>query len=382
VSQGTLIGIDQLVLGATAACDLADLDGRIVISTGTPITPQLLSRIKEAGIVGLVAGRSDCFSHHLTARRPSIDAIASRILEMQRRSGITNPLTSQTLDYARKTLRDSFQALSDNKLPNLIVLNGLVTRILHDIELIDTAPLPYPRRNCEDIVDRLVDGAIDMAILIAWHLHKAGKDEDTISAAALGGLLHDIGILYVSPSTLKRNTALTTSEFREIKRHPYLGARVLSPFGNDLPSITRDIILLHHEREDGQGYPLKRGGDSIPDITQLAHILDSYVALVSPRPQRDAFPPHKAIEILLRDSGKSFSPTSLRQFVERTGRYPLGCAVVLSTNEVGVVVGQGKGGPFRPVVDVYFSRHHQFSQTARRVDLAHDGLKYVRQVVK
>jgi len=120
----------------------------------------------------------------------------------------------------------------------------------------------------------------------------------------------------------------------------------------------------------------------VPEVARLAHILDSYIALVSPRPYRDPYLPHQAIEILLRDAGKSFNRTTLREFVERTGRYPQGSAVVLSSNEIGVVVAQGKGGPFRPIVDIYFSRHLQFSHTAKRVDLSREHMKYVRQVVK
>jgi len=382
VSQGTLIGIDQLVLGATAACDLLDLDGRVAIPTGTSITPQLLSRIKDAGVIGLIAGKPDYITHHVAAKRPSLDAICARIAEMQRRSGISSPVTANTLDHARKILRENFCSISEGRLPDIDAMNALVRRMIHDIELTETAPLPQPRKYNDNIVDRLVDGAIDMAVLMSWHLRKAGHQIEFVASAALGGLLHDTGLLFAPRLLIERNGPLSSSEFREIRRHPYLGARALSPLDSKLSKIARDIILLHHEREDGQGYPLRRAGDAVPDTARLAHIIDSYVALVSSRPHREPYSPHKAIEILLRDSGKSFNRTALREFVERTGRYPLGSAVVLSNNEVGVVVGQGKGGPFRPVIDVYFSRQHQFSLTARRIDLGLDQLKFVRHVMR
>jgi hypothetical protein len=382
VSQGTLIGIDQLVLGATAACDLLDLEGNVAIATGTPITPQLLFRIKEAGIVGLVAGRPDYVSHHFTSRRPSIEIIASRISEMQRRSGIACPLTGSTLDLSRKILTDSFNVIVDNRLPDLKVLDELTGRIIHDIELVETPPLPYPRRDNEKSMDRVVDSAIDMTILMAWYLKKQGVDPGFVHEASLGALLHDIGLLHISQNLLDRDRTLTVPEYREVQRHPYLGVRALSPLGDNLPKIARDVILLHHEREDGNGYPLKRSGETIPEIARFAHIIDVFIALVSPRPHRDAYTPHKAIEMLLRDAGKGFNREALRRFVETTGRYPLGSAVMLSSNEVGVVVGQGKGGPFRPVVDIYFTKNHQFSSTARRVDLAGEHFKYVKQVMK
>ena len=67
MSQGTLIGIDQLLLGSTSSCDLLDLNGQIAIPTGTPITPGLLSRIKTAGIVALIPRRPDYATHHVVA---------------------------------------------------------------------------------------------------------------------------------------------------------------------------------------------------------------------------------------------------------------------------------------------------------------------------
>ena len=382
VSQGTLIGLDQLVLGATAACDLLDLDGRVAIPTGTTITPQLVNGIKEAGVVGLVAGRPDFANHHLAARRLSMEAVAARISEMRRRSGIADPLTPSTREVAERLVPEALRVLAGGGLPDLAVLEALSDAVLHDIEHLDTAPLPCLRSAYDSVIERLADGGLGMAILLGWHLRTAGCEPEFVRDAVLGGLLHDVGLLYVSKQILERPSSLTSSEFREIRRHPYLGLRALSPLRSVLPKEAQDVILMHHEREDGLGYPLRRSGECIPPAARLAHILDAYVALISPRPYRQAYSPYRAIEVLLRESGKSYNRAALRGFIQRTGRYPLGSAVVLSSNEVGVVVAQGNGGPFRPVVDIYFSRHLQFSQTARRLDLGADSLRYVRQVMK
>ena len=382
MSQGTLIGIDQLVIGATAACDLTDLNGTVAISTGTAITPQLLRQLKDAGIIGLIAGRADFACHHVTAKRPTLECIAARITEMRRRSGITDSLTPQIRSFAEKTLTESFKALYENKLPEIATLKILVDKILHDIELAETSPLPSPGLKPEDYLERLIDKSIDMAVLTGWHLRHAGADEETVRGSVLGALLHDSGFLFVSQSTLDNKGVFSKTDTREIRRHPYLGLRALSPLNAEMPQFARDLILQHHEREDGKGYPLGKSGDSIPKPARLAHILDSYIALVSPRPHRKAYEPYRAIEILMRESGKSFNRSELREFIDRTGRYPRGSAVLLSNNEVGVVISPGNGGPFRPVIDVYFSQHHQFSATPRRVDLSHDKLKYIRQVMR
>jgi len=382
VSQGTLIGIDQLVLGSTAACDLLDLDGEVVITTGNPITPNLLSRIKAAGIVALVPKRADYSSHHVTIGKPSLGAIASRISEMQRRSGITNPLTSATYELTRKAVGETLKAVSQGKLPDLDHINLVIDRVLYDLELLDTPPLPHPSHDSDCAVERIIDSAVDMAVLISWYLKQDDFDQNTIRACTLGALLHDIGLVLIKPQILECPETLSQYDIREIKRHPYLGLRSVSILGDSVPQDTRDIILMHHENEDGSGYPLKKSGDKLPGIAQLARILDSYIALVSPRPHRKPVSPHQAIEILLRGSGKAYNSETLRHFINRTGRYPRGSAVILSTNEVGVVIGTGKGGPFKPVVDVYFSHHHKFQETPQRIDLGREHLKYVRQVMR
>lgn len=381
MSQGTLIGIDQLLLGATSTCDLLDTAGNVVIPAGTPITPKLIERIKEAGIAGLVAGTNNYFSSHFVPKRLSLSDIAMRISEMHHRSGIGSSLSKPTLEAARKIIGNAFNCIIENRLPDVDEITQLAAKFIYETELLSSSPLPYCRKHVDSIFDRFVDDAINLAVLLSWHLKKSGLDEGTITHAALGAVFHDAGLLLIDENILTRNSALTTSEFREVKRHPYLGNRALAPLGSQVPPIARQIILLHHERQDGQGYPLKLRGESIPEIVNLVHILDCYVALVSPRPHREAFPPYKAVEMMLVESGQSFNRKTLMEFVRRTGRYPLGSAVVLSTNEVGVVVEQDPSGPFSPVIDIYISSAHQFSYTPNRVALSQDKLRYIKHVM-
>jgi len=382
VSQGTIIGIDQLIIGSTAACDLLDLDGQVAIPTGSPITPNLLAEIKSAGVVALLPKRSDFSTHHMSTGKPGLTAIASRIGEMQRRSGIINPLTSPTCDLARKTVSDTVAAVSSGKLPDIDGLNLVIDRILHDTELLQTPPLPCPSGDSDCAVDRIIDSALDMAVLMSWHLRRDGVAESCVRASTLGALLHDIGLAQIKPSILDSPETLSQCDVREIRRHPYLGLRSITALGDKIPQDARDIILMHHENDDGSGYPLHRSGGKIPRVAQLARILDSYIALVSHRPHRASVSPHQAIEILMRGSGKTYNGDILGQFIKRTGRYPLGSAVILSNNEIGVVVGMGSGSPFKPVVDVYFSNRQKFQETPQRVDLGRDHLKYIRQVMR
>ena len=382
MSQGTLIGIDQLVLGTTTSCDLLDLNGDVAIPTGTSITSELLSRIKRANIIGLIAGRSDFVSSHVFPNRPSLEVISSRISEMQWRSGIARSISRETEKFGRDVLARTFSDLPGNKLPEIQTLELVVEKVLHDIELMRTPPLPVQGSSYHVFLDSLIDDSIDMAALMGWHLRMMDAPEDVIHGACLGALLHDTGMFLIPEFILEKPDSLKRAEIREIHKHPYLGSRALSPLNDRIPKIARDIILMHHECEDGNGYPLKRSGDEIPQYVHLSHIIDDYTALVSPRPHRVAITPHRAIKCLVRDSGRSYNREVLKGFVNRTGMYPQGSAVILSSNEVGVVIGAGNGGLFTPEVDVYFSRHHHFSLTPQRIDLGKDRFRYIQRVMR
>lgn len=381
LSDETLIGIDQLILGTAAACDLKDLYGSVTIPTGTRITPKLIRHLKDSRVVGLVADRPDFASHHFTSIRPALEVISARIAEMHKRSGLGLPLTSDTYNRTAGTLSASFSAICRGKNPPIDALYSVSELILHDIKVHETPPVPVGNMKIGSLVDRYVANAIDVAILLGWHAGKSGMSGDDLLGAILGGLLHDAGMLLVPKEILELGSSLSQAQKREIHRHPYLGMRALSPMRGKIPKSASDIILLHHEREDGKGYPLRRSGDAIPVVARMAHIVDSYIALVSRRFHRRGYLPHQAIELLMRESGRSYNRNCLKEFVSRIGRYPKGSAVLLSSNEVGIVVGQGKGGPMKPIVDVYFSRQQQFSHTPQRVDLGSDIKRFVQYVV-
>lgn len=382
MSDGTLIGIDQLVLGAATSCDLTNLDGTVAVSAGTPITPLLIKNLKSAGVIGLVADKPDCFNHTLAPRRPSLEIIASRISEMRMRSGITSPLAESTANQVLGTLAMCYKALSRGKNPHLDAVIETIDLIIHDLELCDSCPVCGTDYKNLNLLDRLLYDAVNMGVMLGWYMRMADFPIDEIRAGILGGLLHDVGMLQVPSVLVNRAAVLTEQQLMEIRRHPYLGVRALSPFRELIPQTSMDIVLLHHERDDGNGYPLRRAGDKIPRAAAIAHIVDSFHALISHRPHRPGFTSHQAIDILMRDSGRSYNRDELKLLIKKIGRYPIGSAVILSSNEIGVVIDQADKSPYKPVIDVYFSSQHQFSQTPRRMNLSRESATYIKQVVK
>jgi len=127
-----------------------------------------------------------------------------------------------------------------------------------------------------------------------------------IEVLRLGALLHDIGKIGVSDQILRKNGALTSEEFEQIKRHPGLGARILRQVPFLAPHLP--IVELHHERPDGRGYPFGLRAEDIPLAARIVHVADAFDAMTSARAYRAALPASHAFAELERFSGTQFDP--------------------------------------------------------------------------
>jgi hypothetical protein len=129
----------------------------------------------------------------------------------------------------------------------------------------------------------------------------------TLRHLAIGGLLHDMGKLRVDPAILCKPGALDPDEFAAIKRHPEDGARLLGDLGGFAPEVL-DLVLDHHERLDGAGYPRGLRGDEIGLATRVLTVCDVYDALVSDRVYRAAWSRERALGLLHEETGAVFAP--------------------------------------------------------------------------
>lgn len=129
------------------------------------------------------------------------------------------------------------------------------------------------------------------------------------------GILHDIGKIMVDDKILMKTEKLTEQEWNEIKRHTDIGYRILSSSFNMLELA--DGILAHHERWDGKGYPMALKGEDIPLVARIIALADSYVAMISDRPYRDALSEEEALAEIRGNAGTQFEPEIARIFVEK-----------------------------------------------------------------
>lgn len=130
-----------------------------------------------------------------------------------------------------------------------------------------------------------------------------------------GGLLHDIGKIGVPASILDSTNMLDAKEREMVAQHPKIGARILEPiraFGSVIP-----IVLQHHERWDGSGYPAGLRGEEIDPLARIVAVADTYDALVSPRPYRAPASPELGLRTIQEGAGTYFDPDVAEAFVRR-----------------------------------------------------------------
>lgn len=142
-----------------------------------------------------------------------------------------------------------------------------------------------------------------------------GLTEAEICKLKISGFLHDIGKIAIDNSILDKPERLNGQEWDEIKRHSYIGYRIL----NNVPGMNEiaEYILYHHERVDGTGYPRGFTKEEIPLLSRIITVADAYDAMTSERQYKKVLDKSAAVEELIKNKGAQFDPDVVDIFIEK-----------------------------------------------------------------
>lgn len=262
-------------------------------------------------------------------------------------------ITSEMRNEATQNLKQLYLAIREKKMNQytkymkacLESINKLTEDIISEkIELYDV----FDIKTIENYSYQQPVNVTIISLIIGKHLELSAVE---LYQLAVGAFFHDIGNMFLPESLLKKESALNETEYDTIRTHSEKGYRFTKDEFN-LPTRSYLAILQHHERYDGQGYPMKKAGEDISIYGRIVAIADVYDALSSHRPQRKALSSAKAFKMIIEGMGKAFDPNLVKAFAERVSPYPIGFTIKLPDKRVGIVVENYKGKPFNPKVRI------------------------------
>ena len=217
--------------------------------------------------------------------------------------------------------------------------------------------------------------AVEVMILSLLIGRKMGLDREKLLKLGMGAILADIGKARVPQDILNKKGKLEPEEFDEMKRHVDYSYAILKDLVG-LSSLSRQIILLHHEKLDGSGYPNGFTGEQIPLLVRIATVCDIFSAIVADRTYNNRISVDTAIEIL-----RGAAPTKIDQDVFMTllqviDIYPPGTLVELGNGQVGIVIQSNPNSPTRPILRII----EQEGQN-HEVDLMQELTLFIKKVL-
>ena len=285
------LSITQLVPGMTVAEDVYDLDHELLIQKGTILTDKLITKLDLYGILTIFV------EDIIQPVRPAEDS------------------TDTELSYSERIKSSpEFQLFK--------------TDFENDVELF--------REN--------MNVALICNILAGW----LKLSDEEIELATACGLFHDIGKLLIPYSIISKPGKLSEEEFATIKKHPTLGYQLL--LSQDVDDHVKNAALMHHERSNGSGYPLKLKGNQIDPYARIVAIADVYDAMTAARCYRGPLCPFRVIEMFEAEGFQKYDVSILLPFLENVVNSCLQNRCLLSDGRKGTIIYINKDKLSRPVV--------------------------------
>ncbi len=169
--------------------------------------------------------------------------------------------------------------------------------------------------NAIELRDQYTRGHVERVMEYSKQIaHQLGWSPKQIYLLQFGSILHDIGKIYISEQILKKSGPLNDEEWAEMKRHPQMGAELIKNIPYLSPAIP--VILCHHERWDGMGYPDRLSGEEIPLEARIVTVADSLDAITTERVYRESYSEGHAYEEIINCSGSRYDPVVVDAFKE------------------------------------------------------------------
>lgn len=334
------VALKDLTSGMIISRNVCDFKQNVILPEGYILTSKTITKLTFYGIDSVFIEEQNVYE-------------ADKILQHHRPSSYHVKRSPEFQRFARDfekdvyKFRSSLNAVVEKHAP--LDINELMR---HTLALLDNTRgkihifeiLHNMRQFDDSTYAHCINVALITNVLARWLNFK----EEDILLATQCGLLHDIGKLKIPEAIIKKPYRLTDEEYNIIKTHPLAGYDILT--GYNLNPHILNTAMMHHERFDGSGYPLRISGNKIDRFARVVSIADVYDAMTSARVYRNSLCPFMAISIMEKEGFQKYDPEYIMTFVHNVLDSYILNVVRLSDGRIGEVLMINKSSPSRPLL--------------------------------
>lgn len=330
--------LEDVKIGMILGEDLFDNHGRLMFSKNLKIDSLMIKKINELFFeenfqikinsekpYKEIADLLEVKSENKSINAKEIKNISKYKQEISREfDEFHNDMKSLFIELEQNSsnnLKDDFRKFL-NKINNRLMNNALIT----DMDLINEVVKE------QKVEDYLFNHSVNVAIIgnLIGKWLDLGKED--IKILTLGGLVHDIGKLKIDKKILDKPEKLTEEEFEEVKKHPSYSHKILTEMGYNEEKLLR-AVTLHHEREDGTGYPLGIKSKNIPIHSKIIAIADIFDAMTSNRVYDKKMNIFKVMEKFQKETFGKLDYKMVTLFIKKFLEFYIGSEVTLNTGD-------------------------------------------------
>ncbi len=262
---------------------------------------------------------------------------------------ISQSVEERVKKHCESTFTETIQRYSTNTSDELVELVQIANEIITDI--LSNPQVLYNISLERDKSEVTYAHSLNVSALSVMIALKMKIDKKKTRDIAIGAMLHDLGIVFLPKEYLDMVIEDTTTENKKkIMKHVITGYSELDA-QKWLSCISKDIVLYHHERCDGSGYPFHLKGERISTPVKIVSICDEFDSLAYGF-MRKKMKVHEVLDYILSNAGVKFDFEAVKAFVGSVAAYPNGTKVLTNENEAGIVVRQNEDLPLRPVLRI------------------------------
>lgn len=254
-------------------------------------------------------------------------------------------------------------------------LGRLVSRVLDSLERSGELVWLANRSALPPGVDYLAHHQACVAVMAVRVGLSLGLPRAQLIELGLAGCLIDIGLWPMPSAVRQQPERLSGAALDQYRAHPRVGAETILRWSPPTATLA-ELVMEHHEREQGQGFPQGLSGDAIHPQAKILGLVDTYTSLIVPPSLGPGLRPHEAIREIIRAKHASFPPALIKALLNGISVFPPGTLVRLNTGEMGLVTGVNRNHPLRPRLEVVDAQGQQVP-SPKIIDLSEAPFLYI-----